>query len=57
MNTIAQVMILVLITLAIIFAVVMKSPMVALAGLLITAGSVVWFKEPATKGVRHAYTR
>lgn len=57
MNTIAQVMILVLITLAIIFAVVMKSPMVALGGLLITAGSVVWFKEPTSKEVRHAYTR
>ena len=53
MNTIAQVMILVLTTLAIIFAVVMKSPMVALGGLLITAGSVVWFKESPVKGARY----
>ena len=45
MNAIAQIMILVLITLAIIFAVIMKSPIVALGGLLITAGSVVWCKE------------
>ena len=53
MNNIMQALVLVLITIAIIFAVVLKSPVVALAGLLITIGTIVWCKESPVKGARY----
>ena len=53
MNSLIQALVLVLITIAIIFSIVLKSPMIALGGLLITFGAVVWFKEPTVRGGHH----
>lgn len=49
MNSTIQALVLVLITIAMVFAVVLESPVIALAGLLITGGSVVWFSTASTK--------
>lgn len=46
MNTVIQVSLLILITIAMIFAMVLQSPVIALAGLLITGGAVVWNTTP-----------
>ena len=48
MNKLIEVVLISLIAIAVIFAMVLKSPMIAFAGLLITIGSVVLFSNDAT---------
>lgn len=48
MNKLIEVVLISLIAIAVIFAMVLKSPMIAFAGLLITIGSVVLFSNDTT---------
>lgn len=55
MNKLIEVLLMVLITIVIIFAIVFKSPLVAFAGLLISGGVVLWCSDTKAKRGRNAY--